>query len=159
VNRTTLPATYAGATIATLFALLLPEPAAAHVSVQPRLVEQGAVAELQVELPRLRPGAAPERLEVEGAGIELLSSRLTGTAGSETQWAVRLRVESEPGRVPLRLRPVYPDGRSVEVEDTLTVVPGAESSGFPWLAAAVGTFLAVAVAAVALVVARRQRRA
>ena len=117
------------------------------------------MAELKVELPRLRPGPAPERLELEGAGLELQSSRLTGTAGSETQWAVRLRVESEPGRVALTLRPVYPDGRSVEVDDALTVVPGAESSGFPWLGAAVGTFLAVAVAAVALVVARRRGRA
>lgn len=126
------------------------------MSVQPRLVEQGAVAELQVELPRLRPGGAPERLEVEGAGLELLSSRRTGTAGSETQWAVRLRVESEPGRVALVLRPVYPDGRSVDVEDALTVVPGTESAGFPWLATAVGTFLAVALAGGALLVARRR---
>jgi hypothetical protein len=51
---------------------------------------------------------------------------------------------------------VYPDGRSVEVEDALTVVPGAESAGFPWLGAAVGTFLAVAVAGGALLVARRR---
>ena len=114
------------------------------------------MTELQVELPQLRPGAAPERLEVEGAGLELLSSRLTGTVGSETQWAVRLRVESEPGRLALTLRPVYPDGRSVEVEDALTVVPGAESSGFPWLGAAVGTLVAVAVAGGALLVARRR---
>ena len=93
---------------------------------------------------------------MEVAGLELLSSRLTGTAGSESQWLVRLRVESEPGRVVLTLRPVYPDGRSVEVEDALTVVPAAESSGFPWLGAAVGTFLAVALAAGALLVARRR---
>jgi hypothetical protein len=156
VNRTTLPVTYLGATIATLFALLWAEPALAHVDVQPRLVRQGEIAELRIELPRLRPGAAPERLEVEGAGLELLSSRLAGTAGPETQWAVRVRVESEPGRLALTLRPVYHDGRSVEVEDALTVVPGAESAGFPWLGAAVGTFLAVAVAGLALVVARRR---
>lgn len=142
------------ATIATLFALLWAEPAAAHVSVEPRLVEQGSVTDLRVELPRLRPGAAPERLEVEGAGIELVSSRLTGLAGPETRWAVRVRVEAEPGRVGLTLRPVYPDGRSVEVRDGLTVVPREESSSFPWIGAAVGTLLALAAGAVGLRVAR-----
>jgi hypothetical protein len=129
------------------------------VSVEPRLVEQGEVAELAVELPRLRPGAAPERLEVEGPGLELLSSRLAGTRGVETRWAVRVRVDAEPGRVPLTLRPVYADGRSVEVEGALTVVPPAESAGFPWAWALVGTALALAVAAATLQVARRTRRA
>jgi hypothetical protein len=126
------------------------------VSVEPRLVEQGEVTELAVELPRLRPGAAPERLEVAGPGLELLSSRLAGTSGPETQWTVRVRVDAEPGRLPLILRPVYPDGRWVEVPAALTVVPGAEASSFPWLGAAVGTFLAVVLAGAALLVARRR---
>ena len=127
------------------------------MSVQPRLVEQGAVTELQVELPQLRPGAAPERLEVEGAGLELLSSRLTGTAGSETQWAVRLRVESEPGRLALDTASGVP-GRSVGRGGGRTHGRAGEPSpsGFPWLGAAVGTFLAVAVAGGALLVARRR---
>jgi len=145
------------ATIATLLALLWAQPAAAHVSVEPRLVTQGEVADLRVELPRLRPGSAPERLEVAAPGLELLSSRLAGTRGPETRWAVRVRVDAEPGLLPLTLRPVYADGRSVEVEDRLTVVPPAESTGLPWAWAVVGTALALAVAAVALQVARRPR--
>lgn len=155
MNRRPLPAAYVGATIATLFGALLTEPAPAHVDVQPRLVTQGTVAELRVELPRLRPGAAPERLEVEGSGLELLSSELTGMAGPETRWAVRVRVESQPGRLALTLRPVYADGRSVEVADALTVVPRSESS-FPWIGAVVGALLALAAGAVVLRVARRR---
>ena len=114
------------------------------------------MVELDVELPRLRPGAAPERLEVEGAGACRCCRAGLPAPRAPRRRAVRLRVESEPGRVALTLCPVYLDRRSVEVEDALTVVPAGESSGFPWLGAAVGTFLAVALAAGALLVARRR---
>ena len=57
--------------------------------------------------------------------------------------------------MPLVLRAVYDDGRSVEVDQQLTVVP-AEGSSFPWPAVAVGAVLAVAFAAVSLRLARRK---
>ena len=126
------------------------------MNVQPRLVESGAVAELVVELPRLRPGAAPERLAVEGRGLDVLSTGLRGVVGPETQWNVRLRVDAEPGTVPVVLRAVYPGGESVVVRNSLTVVPGQEGSSFPWAAVAAGGALALAAAVGALVLARRR---
>jgi hypothetical protein len=128
----------------------------AHVDVQPRLVEQGKIAELRVELPRLRPGAGPVRLELEAPGVEVLSSRLQAIVGSETRWTVRLRVDAQPGRLVIVLRPVYADGKTVEVHDALTVVPATEASDFPWAAVVVGTGIAVGVAAAALGFARRR---
>lgn len=108
-----------------------------------------------VELPRLRPGAPPERLEVEGRELVVLASSLREVAGPETRWNVRLRTESPPGNVPLVLRAVYADGRSVEVEDALTVVPADETS-FPWAVAISGTLLAVALTVSALFLVRRK---
>jgi hypothetical protein len=132
------------------------EPAGAHVNVEPRLVQQGQATDIVVELPRLRPGAPPRRLEVVASGVEVLSSGLRGTKGSETRWNVRLRAEAPPGNVALVLRAVYADGRSVEVRTALTVVPADEPSSFPWAGAVAGVVLAFAVAAGALVVARRR---
>jgi hypothetical protein len=132
------------------------QPAAAHVDVRPRLVERGRVAELVVELPRLRPGGPPKRLEVEGAGVEVLSTGLRALVGSETQWDVRLRAEAEPGRVPLVFRAVFADGKSVEVKDALTVVPAAEEGSFPWAAAGAGVALVLGASAGALALARRR---
>jgi hypothetical protein len=132
------------------------QPAAAHVDVRPRLVERGRVAELVVELPRLRPGGPPKRLDVEGAGVEVLSTGLRALVGSETQWDVRLRADSEPGRVPLVLRAVYADGKSVEVKDALTVVPAAQEGSFPWVAAGAGVALVLGASAGALALARRR---
>ena len=128
----------------------------AHVDVQPRLVEQGEIAQLRVELPKLRPGPAPERIEVEGAGIEVLSARLQGTKGSETVWTVRLRPTAPPGEVLLILRAVYAGGEAVEVRDSLTVVPAPETSSFPWAVVAGGTLLAFALALGLLRLARRR---
>jgi hypothetical protein len=132
------------------------QTAAAHVNVQPRLVERGSVAELVVELPRLRPGAAPERLAVEGEGLEVLSTGLRGMVGPETQWNVRLRVDAQPGTVPVVLRAIYGDGRSVAVRNSLTVLPGQEDDSFPWTAVVVGTALALGAALAALALARRR---
>jgi hypothetical protein len=136
--------------------LVSAQGAGAHVDVQPRLVEQGETAQLRVELPRLRPGPAPERIEVEGAGIEVLSTRLQGTKGSETVWSVRVRADTPPGEVPLILRAVYAGGEAVVVRDSLTVVPAPEGSSFPWAAVAGGGLLALALALGLLRLARRR---
>lgn len=156
VIRCPLRAAYVGATLSTLLILLTAQGARAHVDVQPRLVEQGKIVQLRVELPRLRPGPAPERIAVAGAGIEVLSTRLQGVKGSETVWSVRVRTEAPPGRVPLILRAMYADGESVAVHEALTVVPGPDTSSFPWVAVAGGTLLALALAAGLLGLARRR---
>jgi hypothetical protein len=156
MNRCPLRAAYVGATLSTLLALVTAEGAWAHVDVQPRLVEQGEVTQLRVELPKLRPGPAPERIEVEGAGIEVLSSRLQGTKGSETVWSVRIRANGPPGQVPLVLRALYTGGKAVEVKNSLTVVPAPEASSFPWVVVAVGALLASVLALVLLRLARRR---
>lgn len=141
--------------------MLLTEPSLAHVDVQPRLVEQNAVTELRIELPQLRAGAPPERLEVEAPGVEVLSSSLLGVAGAETRWSVRIRVSSAvpAGELLLVLRGVFADGESVEVDGGVTVVPGAEepaADGIPWAAVAGGAALALALAAAGLLLARRR---
>jgi hypothetical protein len=155
VNRCPLQAAYVGATLSTLLALVTAEAAWAHVDVQPRLVEQGEITQLRVELPQLRPGPAPKRIEIEGAGIEVLSTRLQGRKGSETVWSVRVRANGPPGQVPLVLRALYAGGKAVEVRNSLTVVPGPEAS-FPWAVVAGGTLLALALALIALRLARRR---
>jgi hypothetical protein len=136
--------------------LVTAQGARAHVDVQPRLVEQGKTVQLRVELPRLRPGPAPQRIAVEGEGIEVLSTRLQGVKGSETVWSVRVRTDAPPGRVPIVLRALYRDGESVAVHEALTVVPRSETSSFPWVAIAGGTLLALALAAALLGLARRR---
>jgi hypothetical protein len=156
VNRCPLRAAYVGATLSTLLALVTAEGAWAHVDVQPRLVEQGVITQLRVELPQLRPGPAPQRIEVEGAGLEVLSTRLQGKKGTETVWSVRVRANEPPGQVPLILRAVYAGGKTVEVKNSLTVVPAPHASSFPWAAVAVGTLLALALALVLLRLARRR---
>ena len=85
VNRWPLRTVYATTTLATLFALLAGQPAWAHVDVQPRLVERGAATELRIELPQLRPGPAPQRLELEGSELEVLSTRRQAIVGVETR--------------------------------------------------------------------------
>jgi hypothetical protein len=156
VKRRPLRVAYIGGTLAGLALAATVEPAAAHVDVQPRLVERGRVAELVVELPRLRPGAPPERLVVEGRGLDVLSTRLREAVASETRWNVRLRAETPPGTVALVVRAVFADGGSVTVRDSLTVVPADESGSFPWAATGVGVVLALGVAGGALVLARRR---
>ncbi len=147
---------YAGTTLATLLVALSAEPASAHLELRPRLVEQGAVTEVRVELPQLRPGGPPRTLEIDGAGVAILSVGLLSTAGSETAWNVRLRADGDPGVVALVLRAVYADGESVEVDEELTVAPAPPGSDFPWPALVVGALLAVAFAGVALHLARRK---
>lgn len=156
VNRWSLRTAYASATLAALITAVSAEPALAHLNVRPSLVEQRVVTDVRVELPRLRPGSPPRGLEVEGDGIEVISADLLGNSGSDTLWNVRLRATAEPGVVPIVLRAVYADGQSVEVDQQLTVVPGPERSGFPWVGVVAGAVLAVAFAAVSLRLARRK---
>jgi hypothetical protein len=138
-------------------ALLAPEPSFAHVDVRPRLVEQGVATALLIELPRLRPGPAPVRLEVEGDGVTVLGSTLAGPVRDETVWNGRVRVDAEPGVLPVVLRAVYADGNAVEVDASLTVVPPEqEESEFPWPMAIVGVALALSLAGGLLAVARRR---
>ena len=126
------------------------------MDVRPGVVEQGVVVELRVELPQLREGPAPERLVVEGAGVEVLSTGLQGRAGPETRWLVRLRAEGPAGRVPIVLRAIFADGRAVEVDSALTVVPAAAGEPFPVAGVVAGALLAVGFAAAALRLARRK---
>jgi hypothetical protein len=156
MKRWSLRAAYATVTLTALLLTLPWEPASAHVDLRPRLVVQGALTDVRVELPQLRPGEPPSGLEVEGEGIEVSSADLQGTLGSETLWSVRLRATAEPGVVPLVLRAVYDDGQSVEVDQQLTVVPAPEGSSFPWAGVVAGAFLAAAFAAVSLRLARRK---
>ena len=93
------------------------------------------MTDVSIELPQLRPGSAPRSLDVEGAAIDVISSDLQGTSGTDTLWKVRLQATADPGVVPIVLRAVYADGRSVEVDQSLTVVPASEEEGFPWPAA------------------------
>lgn len=147
---------YLRATLATLGALLLPGAAAAHVDIRPTFGEVGTVTEVRVELPKLRPGPGPEALEVEGDGVEVLSSRLQGELGAETVWGVRLRPTGGPGRILLVLRARYADGESVEVDASFTAVPPPEEP-FPWAVVAGAGGLVVALTAGALAAARRRR--
>ena len=156
MKRWSLHGAYAGATLAALLTGATAEPARAHVQVQPGVVAQGEVVELQVELPQLRPGPAPTALELEAPNVEVLSTRLVGSAGAETRWRARVRAVGPPGAVPVVLRALYADGRSVEVDQTLTIVPAAVEQDFPWPAAVAGALLAVAFAATALLLARRR---
>ena len=74
----------------------------------------------------------------------------------EPVWSVRIRANGPPGVTPLVLRAVYADGSSVEVDQTLTVIPAPEGAGFPWPGAAAAVFLAVAFAGTGLYLARRK---
>jgi hypothetical protein len=149
-----LRAPYVGATVAALVALALPEPAPAHVQILPAVLERGEVTEIRVELPGIVPGPELVRLEIEGEGIEVLSTRRLGARGPETQWSARLRASSPPGAVTVVLRPVYADGSDVEFEQVLTVVPAADEP-FPWTWVALGAVLAVAFAAPLALLRRR----
>jgi hypothetical protein len=149
-----------------VLALLAAEPALGHVDVRPRLVEQGKATQLHIELPQLRAGPPPVRLEVDADGVAVLASSLEGVvAGAETLWNVRLRVSPAvpPGALLLILRAVFADGKSVEVDGAITVVPPAptasDSEHFPWLAVVAGVTLALALAVAALLLARRRRSA
>ena len=156
MNRCSLRPAYVGATLAALLTFLSAQPALAHLDIRPSLVEQGAATDVRVELPQLRPGPPPSKLEVEGNGVEVLSARLQGTSGSDSVWDVRLKATAEPGVVPIVLRAVYAGGTSVAVDQQLTVAPASERSGFPWLVAVVAALLGVGLAVISLRVARRK---
>ncbi len=157
MKRWSLRAAYVGATLATALATLTTEPAFAHLDVRPGFVTAGRPVELLVELPALRPGPGPIALEVEADGLEVLSTQLVDTVASETLWNVLVRVEADPGNLPLVLRAVYADGRSVEVDEAVIVLPREEEEdGFPWVIVLLAVTSAGAFAGAALLVARRR---
>ena len=156
VKRLSLRTVNVSATLAALVLALPVQPALAHLDIRPTLIEQGVTTDIRVELPQLRPGGPPDQLEVEGDGIEVISSTLQGTSGSDSVWTVRLRATAPPGAVPIVLRAVYADGRSVDVDQQFTVAPRPETSGFPWIGVMAGVALAVALAVLALRLARRK---
>ena len=158
MNRWSLRAAYVGATVAVVLAALSAEPAHAHLDVRPGVVESGRAVDLLVELPRLRAGALPAALELEADGLEVLSTRLVDSVRGDTLWNARVRVESEAGTLPLVLRAVFADGRSVEVDHSLVVLPGpAEEGGFPWVAVLVGVAAAAALTGAAFLLLVRRR--
>jgi hypothetical protein len=136
-------------------ASLLTEPASAHLDVRPRIVEAGAAVDLLVELPRLRPGPRPVALELEADGLDVMSTRLIDTVGGDTLWTARIRVRADAGTLPIVLRAVYADGRSVEADESLVVL-GAEESSFAWGIVALAVTGAVGLAGAALLLVRRR---
>ena len=156
VKRWSLRTVNVSATLAALAMAALAQPALAHLVIQPALLEQGVVTDVRIELPQLRPGSAPRRLEVAGEGIDVISSDLQGTSGTDTLWKVRLQATGDPGVAPVVLRAVYADGKSVEVDQQFTVAPASERSSFPWIGVVVGALVAVAVAVFSLRLARRK---
>jgi hypothetical protein len=116
--------------VAVATALLLPAAAAAHVNVRPTLLVAGDETVLRIELPQLRPTQEPTGLDVSGPGVRQLASAPSGLLGAESRFRVRVRVETEPGQLPLLLLVRYRDGQTVRIRQTLTVLPpaaGAES--------------------------------
>jgi hypothetical protein len=156
VKRWSLRSVNVSATLAALAMAVLAQPALAHLVIQPTLLEQGVVTDVSIELPQLRPGSAPRSLDVEGAAIDIISSDLQGTSGTDTLWKVRLQATADPGVAPVVLRAVYADGKSVEVDQQFTVAPAPERASFPWVGVMVGALLAVTVAVFSLRLARRK---
>ncbi len=146
--------------IALAAGLVLASPSLAHVTVSPGLLESGREATLRIELPVLRAGPPPTALDVSGPGLRMLSSSSAGRLGEESRWRVRVAVETEPGPLPLLLTARYPDGRSVSVRQTVTVLPAtaAAPSSRPVLLAGAGV-LALLAATAALLLRRRSRAA
>jgi hypothetical protein len=156
VKRWSLRAAYLAATLATPLAALSAEPAQAHLDVRPGVVEAGQTLDLLVELPRLRPGRRPVALELEADGLDVASTRLVSAVGGDTRWRARVHVDAEPGSVTLLLRALYADARSVEVEQTLVVLPREDADAFPWATVVVTGAAALALAAGLLLLARRR---
>jgi uncharacterized membrane protein YecN with MAPEG domain len=70
---------------------------------------------------------------------------------------VRARIDSPPGPLALVLRAIYADGASVEVRDSLTVLPASgEDGGRRWWVWLAGAVLATGIAAATLIAVRRK---
>jgi len=113
---------------------------------------------LDVELPRLRPGAPPTSLGISGGGVRQLSAEAAGLAGVESRWRVRVRVGAPPGPLTLLLRADFPDGQTVVVRHAVTVVPARAGGGTSTaLLVGVAAVSVVAVGGLALLLARGRR--
>lgn len=134
------------------------EPAAAHLVVQPSILERGQTTEIAVELPRLREGEPPVRLDVQAARTEVLSTRRQNVLpDGQARFTARLQTDAPPGRLAAVLRARFPGGEVVEIETAFVVVPAPASGGPPLLAIGVGAALAVGLAGAALLLARRRK--
>ncbi len=146
--------------VAVVTALLLPVAAAAHLVIEPGLLPSGQDVDLQIEVPELRPGAAPTSLTVSGAGVSQLRSSAVGSVGRETRWEVRVHVAAAPGPTELLLQAGFPDGSTVEVRRVVTVVPASsEGDGLPVGAAAFAALALVGLVAAAVILRRPRRTA
>jgi hypothetical protein len=134
------------------------EPAAAHVDVRPDLVEQGEVVEVRIEVPLIIPGPDLVELEIEGDGIEVLSTRKLDIVGPDSVWSARMRIDAPVGRATFVLRPRYADGASVVFRQAFTVVPPEEES-FPLAPVLAGGAVALALAAGGILLLTRRRPA
>jgi hypothetical protein len=144
--------------VAVVACLLLPAAAAAHLVIEPGLLEAGRDVDLQIEVPELRPGEPPTSLTVSGDGVRQVRSSAVGTFGRETRWEVRVHVAAAPGPTELLLTAGFADGSTVEVRRTVTVVPArSDDDGLP-VAAAAFAALGLAGLVVVAVLLRRPRR-
>ena len=114
--------------VAVLSALLLPAAALAHVNVRPTLLVAGNETLLRIELPDLRPGRQPTGLDVSGPGVRQLSSEPSGLFGLESRFRVGVKVEAEPGPLPLLLLVRYADGQTVNRWLTTGMLAASASS-------------------------------
>ena len=137
-------------------AILPTEPARAHLDVRPGLVEAGTPVDLLVELPGLRPGERPTALELEGDGLEVLSTRLVDAVAGDTVWRVRIRVDTDPGTLRVVFRAVYADGRSAEASTSLVVLDDVEESELAWGTIALAVVAAACLGAAVLLLIRRR---
>ena len=146
--------------VAVVACLLLPAAAAAHLVIEPGLLEAGRDVDLQIEVPELRPGEPPTSLAVSGDGVRQLRSSAAGTFGRETRWEVRVHVDAAPGPTELLITAGFEDGSTVEVRRTVTVVPPRDDDdGLPVAAAAFATLGLAALVAVAVILRRPRRSA
>ena len=146
--------------VAVVTALALPVAAAAHLVIEPGLLEAGRDVELQIEVPDLRPGEPPTSLSVSGDGVRQLRSSAAGTFGRETRWEVRVHVDAAPGPTELLITAGFEDGSTVEVRRTVTVVPPRDDDdGLPVAAAAFAALGLAALVAVAVILRRPRRSA
>jgi len=148
-------------TLCAVACLTVAGQAAAHLDVRPLILTSGRELTVQVELPALRPGAAPTALELRAPGVEQLRSHLLARLGEESRWQLDVRVETVPGPLEATLVVRFEDGATVEVPQAMTVVPGAgrSRSWIALLASGVGVAAGLGLATLGLLVLLRRRRA
>ncbi len=160
-------------------ALALPAAAAAHVTIAPPFVEEGAATEISMTVPNERPPHATVALEATmPVGISIVSTTApegwtTTVDGSTVTWSggridgraevvfpVRIQTAVRAGTYSVAARQRYDDGALVQWKSGLSVLPAsgeAVSDQRPWLGIAAGVVGTVLIVGSLLVV-RRLRR-